>query len=381
MAVTTLFAFLLGLLHLWVGICGADDLGGEFFNEKAFIYDNPYLAINSTDNKVIVDLASKGKCMSYIGTADLDPTGADPKELAACELYCAKYPFDTWSCVAPTIDQNNLDWSTIFTNEDLYQWSVGTCMCWNSSDPTPSAQDGSPDTPGNELAAADATKQVKDLTAFSYVLREDDIGQGGEGWRFWKIRWADATMYSSLGTFGVPKDPNLSNTLRVHEIWAASDRRDPSQKAFMHDDVVGFWRLTPLFRNLNDLKEIKFDTIIESELTMKLQPVYQLMGEADLNNPLTVTRSGTRNGEQQAFQLLLRGTKFGRRMQQAIDEFEEMKHRSIEAFYFTGLSAGFDFGIYLDGYDPARVGHPDIWSWNQALARLMVRQPMAIAKL
>lgn len=97
MAVTTLFAFFLGLLHLWVGICGADDPGGEFFNENAFIYANPYLPANSTDNKVIIALASKEQCMSYIGSRDLDPTGVDPKELAACELHCNGFPYDTWA--------------------------------------------------------------------------------------------------------------------------------------------------------------------------------------------------------------------------------------------------------------------------------------------
>lgn len=254
-------------------------------------------------------------------------------------------------------------------------------MCWNSSDPTPSASDGSPDTLGNGLAAADATKQVKDLTAFDYALEDEEINQDGEGWRFWRIRWAGELLYTSLGVFGVPDDPNLSNTLRIHEIWAAIDRRDPSQKAFMHDDVVGFWRLSPLNRNLNDLKEIKFDTVVEATLSLKVVPVYQMMGEENLEGPLTVARGGTRKGEQEAFELILRGTKFGRRMQQAVDEFEEMKDRTIEAFYFTSAMNGFDFGIYLDGYDPARVGHPDIWSLVQARARLMGRQPMGIAKL
>ncbi|KAI3394990.1 hypothetical protein diail_1879 [Diaporthe ilicicola] len=373
MDVTTLLTFLLGLLHLSVGISRADAPDQDGILTTAFIYDHPYM-VNSTDNKVIISLAGKGQCMSPVGFTETTAKG-----LASCELYCDTVPYNTWDCVAPTIDQNDLDWSIIFTDDDLYQWAPGTCSCYNSSDPTPSVgDDDSLATPAKDLAAAEATKQVRDLTTYGYQVRTYiPIYELVDTWTFRKIIWPVSTRLNLIGIFGVPIDQNQRNTLRVHEIWASNDYRDPSQRAFMHDDVLSFWRLNPLNRNLRDLKEIRFDTVIEPSLYNMRERIFLLM-HADINLPLLITRNGDRQGEQEAFEIILTQTKFARRMQQATQDYEEFKDRSIEAFFFSHGLDGFQFGIYFDGYTNEMVGNPEIWSDD---SQLTVRRSVGIAAL
>lgn len=221
-----------------------------------------------------------------------------------------------------------------------------------------------PDSLTKELAVADATRQVRHVSSYGYELIPDyELFEPVAGWTFWSIMFLNSELEKDpedilIGVFGVPIDNSNANVLRVSETWASHDKRDPSQRAFMHDTVLGFWRLNPLNRNLDDLKQIRFDGVIEFTITNNVFDAYRLMG-ADQNGPLTITRSGTSDGEQEAFELILTETKFGRRMQQAIDEYEEFKDRSIEAFYFTEPWVGFDFAIFLDGYDPSTVGGPN----------------------
>lgn len=85
-----LFTFLLGLLHLWAGVCDAD-VSMDEFNPVPFTYSNDYLAANSSDNKVIIALAKKGQCMSYFGFANATLEG-----LASCELFCNPPQYNTW---------------------------------------------------------------------------------------------------------------------------------------------------------------------------------------------------------------------------------------------------------------------------------------------
>lgn len=224
-----------------------------------------------------------------------------------------------------------------------------------------------PESPTKELAAADATRQVRHISSYGYSLtRNYQPFEPVPGWRFWSINFLQAEVedpeYILIGVFGVPIDNSNPNVLRISETWASHDKRDPSQRAFMHDTVLGFWRLDPLNRNLDDLEQIRFDGVIELTLTNNAYDVYRLMG-ADKSDPLTVTRSGTSDGEQEAFQLILTQTKFAKRMQQAIEEYEEFKHRSIEAFYFSEAWIGLNFAILLDGYEPLTVGGPNWRRW------------------
>ncbi|KAK2597264.1 hypothetical protein N8I77_013124 [Diaporthe amygdali] len=340
-----LFTFLLGLLHLWAGVCDAD-VSMDDFKPVPFIYSNDYLAANSSDNKVIIVLAKKGQCMSYFGFANATLEG-----LASCELFCNPPQYNTWDCIAGDLQED--DWSNVFTDEHLFEWTPGTCKCWNSSDPTPSVEGDFPASPAKDLAAAEATKEVRDLSTYGYsVTTYSNNPEDMAGWNFWSIDFPNARVTSGsscIGIFGVPKDNNDRHVMRIYEIWAGRDERDPTQKAFMHDDVIGFWRLNPLNRNLDDLKELVFNTVIEQTLNDMVTRVYRMVG-ADLMQPLGIFRDGQTNGEQQAFQLILTQSKFGKRMQQAIDEFEEFKNRRIEAFYFTDADEGFDFIIYFDGF-------------------------------
>ena len=170
-----------------------------------------------------------------------------------------------------------------------------------------------------------------------------------------------------IGVFGIMNNGYNNGynngVLRVHEIWAGRDTRANGVRAAFHDDVINFWRLTPLFRNLNMLTEIRFDTVIEDGLNNLAPWVYAVMGN-DHDQGLLVQNGGMRVNEQHAFRTILSRCRFAMRMQQAINEYVEFAHRRIMAFYFTRgrRDSGFDFAIYFDGYNPASVG--DItWDW------------------
>lgn len=87
-----LLTIFLGLLHLLVGVCHADVVDDDLGTLQAFIYTNPYPIPKPYDCMVIVALATKGQCMSYIGVEE-----APLESLASCELYCYETAFaNTW---------------------------------------------------------------------------------------------------------------------------------------------------------------------------------------------------------------------------------------------------------------------------------------------
>lgn len=167
----------------------------------------------------------------------------------------------------------------------------------------------------------------------------------------------------SMGIFGVMNNGVNPNVLRIHETWAGRDRRANGVRAAFHDQVISFWRLSPMQRDLGYLTEIRFDTVVEDTLDALAPWAYATMG-MDPNQALLIQRTGTRNNERHVFRTILSRAKFARRMQQAINEYVEFSHRTIEAFYFTGgrSNSGFDFAIYFNGYNPATVGDAT-WDW------------------
>lgn len=84
MALTMILPSFLSLLHLLAGVCIAEVEGDDPINLETKIYTNPYPIANWTDNKVIVALAQKAQCMSYIGVEE-----TPLQSLASCELYCS----------------------------------------------------------------------------------------------------------------------------------------------------------------------------------------------------------------------------------------------------------------------------------------------------
>lgn len=213
-----------------------------------------------------------------------------------------------------------------------------------------------------------ANRSPRDLTTYGYQVTPgyNSFLQPQVNWDFHSIDYwnEEQGRQVRIGVFGVmrPGGGNY-NVLRVHEIWAGRDQRPTGERAAFHDDVISFWRLAPLHRNLNALTEIRFDTIIEDSLNNIVEWVYQTMG-CDQNYGLLVRRDGDRANEQDVFRTILARSRFAIRMQQAIREYAEFSHRRIMAFYFSGgvRNTGFDFAIYFDGYNPATVGDAT-WNW------------------
>ncbi|KAG6368321.1 hypothetical protein INS49_002526 [Diaporthe citri] len=364
MALAMLLAVFLGVLHLLAGVCDADVVDDDLMNLQAFIYTNPYPIAKPYDCSVIAALATKGQCMSYIGT-DENPL----ESLASCELYCYETAYaNTWDCIAPAIDYSNPDWANIFTDQSLFQWTPGTCSCSNSSDPTPSVN-GDDDYPlaslSKGVAVKVATQYPRDLATYGYQVTPGytDFIDPQVNWDFATIDWLGENGASTrIGIFGVMNNGANPNVLRIHEAWAGRDRRPNGVRAAFHDDVISFWRLTPMFRNLNTLTEIRFDTVIEDSLDALAPWAYLTMG-MDPNSGLVVRRNGVRVNEQHVFRTILARARFARRMQQAINEYVEFSHRRIMAFYFTSGMPGFDFAIYFDGYNEATIGDAT-WNWQ-----------------
>ncbi|KKY31335.1 hypothetical protein UCDDA912_g08679 [Diaporthe ampelina] len=365
MALTVLLTFIAGLLYLLAGVCDADTVDDDLLNLESFIYTNRYPVAKPYDSRVIVTLAAKGECMSYIGLDE-----APLESLASCELHCwGTGYYNTWDCIAPVIDESRPDWNNTFTDESLLIWTPGNCSCSNSTSPTPSVQGGddylSASTP-DEVSIKVATRVVRDLTTYGYRITPGFNGflDPQMFWDFWTIDWVHPSgEFMRIGVFGIMNNGYNNGVLRVHEIWAGRDTRANGVRAAFHDDVINFWRLTPLFRNLNMLTEIRFDTVIEDGLNNLAPWVYAVMGN-DHDQGLLVQNGGMRVNEQHAFRTILSRCRFAMRMQQAINEYVEFAHRRIMAFYFTRgrRDSGFDFAIYFDGYNPASVG--DItWDW------------------
>lgn len=223
---------------------------------------------------------------------------------------------------------------------------------------------GDPD----EGSIKDATLDVRDLTTwYGYRLTPgyNNFLDPQIFWNFWTIDWINAATgdFTRIGTFGVMNNGFNNNVLRVHETWAGRDTRAEGVRAALHDDVINFWRLSPLSRNLNTLTEVRFDTVVDNGLNDLAPWVYGLLG-MDLDYGLLVQRDGGRVNEAYAFRTILARCRFAMGMQQAINQYVEFAHRSIVAFYFSRgrRDSGFDFAIYFDGYNPATVG--DItWDW------------------
>lgn len=114
MALTMLLMLFVGLLHLFAGVCDADTVDDGLLNLAPFIYTNAYPIAKPYDCMVIVTLAAKGECMSYIG---LDKTPLE--SLASCELYCWENGYyNTWGvsatiwCRKPSRNEGHgdIDW-------------------------------------------------------------------------------------------------------------------------------------------------------------------------------------------------------------------------------------------------------------------------------
>jgi hypothetical protein len=92
MALTMLFPFFFSLLQLLAGVCVGEVLGDDPINLQTKFYTNPYPIAKWTDNKVIIALAQKAQCMSYISFEE-----TPLQSLASCELYCfMNGAYNTW---------------------------------------------------------------------------------------------------------------------------------------------------------------------------------------------------------------------------------------------------------------------------------------------
>lgn len=109
MAMIMILPLLVSVLHLFAGVCFGRVEGDDPINLETRVFIQPYLAVGSTfDNwsthKVILALAEKGQCMSYITFE-----GSPLQSLASCELYCFMMNggYNTWDVSLPLDTQRD----------------------------------------------------------------------------------------------------------------------------------------------------------------------------------------------------------------------------------------------------------------------------------
>lgn len=134
------------------------------------------------------------------------------------------------------------------------------------------------------VAIKAANRPVQDLSAYGYQVT---VGYNGfadpqPNWDFATIDWVGANGSTRIGIFGVMNNGVNPNVLRIHECWAGRDTRPNGVRAAFHDDVISFWRRTPLYRNLDMLTEVRFDTVIEDSLDALAPWAYATMGSKQL---------------------------------------------------------------------------------------------------
>lgn len=135
------------------------------------------------------------------------------------------------------------------------------------------------------VAVKAATQYPRDLGTYGYLVTPGytDLAEPQPTWDFATIDWIGANGSStSIGIFGVMNNGVNNNVLRIHETWAGRDTRRNGVRAAFHDDVISFWRLTPMYRSLNMLTEIRFDTVIEDSLDSLAPWAYARMGSKQL---------------------------------------------------------------------------------------------------
>jgi hypothetical protein len=126
--------------------------------------------------------------------------------------------------------------------------------------------DSSPAGFTNKPAVKVADRQVRDLSTYGYRVRpvNGEMTEATPDWNFQVIEYMNTNAaWSRIGIFGVMNNGVNDCVLRIHEVWASRDTRPSGQRAAFHDDVINFWRLSPLYRHLGYLTEIRFDTVIE----------------------------------------------------------------------------------------------------------------------
>lgn len=201
----------------------------------------------------------------------------------------------------------------------------------------------------NATNFASPSKQVLDLTAWGYRISNDDYQNPyapEPDWHFWEFDLPGASK-PLIGIFGVKRDGSLPGLLLIEETWARHDKR--TNKAYLSDQTLSFWKFTPLHLSLSTLHTIRYNTVQESTLQNLTPVIYDKMKKRLGVDNLLVRRNGNTDAEKESFQMLLTGSSFGRAAQRSIDQYAEFNHRQIVAFQFTWDPAGLIFDVLYDG--------------------------------
>lgn len=137
--------------------------------------------------------------------------------------------------------------------------------------------------PPTKPAVKVANRHVRDLSTYGYRVELDNDAplSPQPGWNYWRIIYTNAqARQSNIGVFAVMNNGVNDMVLRIHEVWAGKDTRPNGVRAAFHDDVINFWRLTPLMRHLDYLTELRFDTVIgkrhTSPVTDPRRPYFEM---------------------------------------------------------------------------------------------------------
>ncbi|KAI7779914.1 hypothetical protein LA080_000237 [Diaporthe eres] len=146
-----------------------------------------------------------------------------------------------------------------------------------------------------------------------------------------------------VNTFTVTRDRNVLKIPRAFNNHPEVDARPKESKLALRHQIALFWTLVEN-RDLKNLDQIKYTGVIERNLQRHIELVYNMMGEDDEYQPLTLRATDP------AFHLLLTGTPFLAGVQKMLDFYaDKFGGKKIASCHFEPIGGFdlFDFSITL----------------------------------
>ncbi len=172
-----------------------------------------------------------------------------------------------------------------------------------------------------------------------YTIINSRIGTTGDGWNLVDVFNKDG----KLDTLGTRLEDNGAT---VFSAWNNFDVGP--NKISLRGLILGVWKKES-GRNVEDLRKIHYNSIIEKDVQSAMDDAYSLMQkDFKQNRIMSVSARGTAPGEQEAFQRLLTGNPFGVGVQKMIDEYMELSYHRIANFVIDRKTGAYNLDVEFE---------------------------------
>lgn len=188
---------------------------------------------------------------------------------------------------------------------------------------------------------------IYDLAHWDYTVSSSSPGWGQPGFSYHEVKYP--AVGKTIAHFGVSSDDqgNNKDLLLIDFIDLVFDKRPTGSKPKASDLILGFWSFE-MKRNINFIARLNYVMITEPSMEEEAPKAYESMGVDWLAEDLSVKKTGTAQGEQQAYNNLLTRTRFGKSATHMITDYGEMALRNlvVSEFYITPtMEDGMDFPV------------------------------------